>query len=40
MVKEQSGSIDGTKVVVVLNWTGELDEMARARATAGRAAND
>ena len=24
MVKEQSGSIDGTKVVVVLNWADKL----------------
>jgi serine/threonine-protein kinase len=29
MVKEQSGSIDGTKVVVVLNWAEQLKELAR-----------
>lgn len=40
MVKEQSASLFGTKVVVVLNWTQGLSEAAPARATAGRATND
>jgi hypothetical protein len=40
MVKEQSGSTDGTKLVVVLNWTDRVKEMSRARVTAGRTTND
>jgi eukaryotic-like serine/threonine-protein kinase len=39
MVKEQSGSIDGTKVVVVLNWAERLNER-RDRASRTRATND
>jgi Tol biopolymer transport system component len=40
MIKEQSGSIDGTNVVVVLNWAEQLKETSRARAAAARATND
>jgi hypothetical protein len=37
MVKEQSDSIDGTKVVVVLNWAEELKELARRTPTTNTA---
>jgi hypothetical protein len=40
MIKEQPGSLVGTKVVVVLNWADQLKEMSRAREGAARATND
>lgn len=40
MVKEQSGSIDGTKVVVVLNWANTLKDAARAGTATARATAD
>jgi hypothetical protein len=39
MVKEQSGSLDGAKVVVVLNWSRGLKDLPRADTPASRAAN-
>lgn len=40
MVKEQPGSIDGTKVVVVLNWSAGLREASRPRTTTARETYD